>query len=191
MKTYATRLEMISELPNGSVGAEIGVYRGSFSRQVLDLPNVGYLYLIDPWERQKDYNDTINEEDQEAHYQETLRQVGNEMAHGRKRCSIIRGYSVEEAKKFSPTPILDFCTIDAYHAYEAALADVTAWSKNVKDSGVMFMHDYFRGPKYGHQGHAWYSGVPEAAAAFCSEHGWEITGLTTEDLPTAKLERVK
>lgn len=188
MKTYPSRLAMIAELPNGSVGAEIGVYRGSYSRQVLDLPNVAKLFLVDPWTKYEGYNDTINAEDQEAHYQETRRQVAPELRSG--RCEIIRGFSVEVANMGS-SPVFDFCTIDAYHAYEAALADVTAWSKRMNKGGVMFMHDYFEGPRYGHQGHTWYSGVVAAAAQFCLDEGWFVTAVTTEDLPTAKLERIK
>ncbi len=186
MKTYPSRLSMIAELPAGSVGAEIGVYRGDYSRQVLDLPNVAKLFLVDPWERQKDYKDTINEEDQEGHYQETRRQVGKDLANG--RCEIIRGYSVTVAQNWAG-PLLDFCTIDAYHAYEAALADVTAWSKRMKPDGVMFMHDYFEGPRYGHQGHTWYSGAVQAAHDFGKAEGWEVVAVSSEDLPTAKLVR--
>lgn len=188
MKTYPSRLAMIQELPPHSVGAEIGVYRGDYSLQVLQETQVGHLYLVDPWAKQPDYNDTINNEDQDAHAAETLRKVIPYV--NAKRCTIFRGYSVQIAD-FAPIPPLDFCTIDAYHAYEAALADVTAWSKRMKPTGVMFMHDYFEGPRYGHQGHTWYSGVVKAAADFCKAEGWEVTGVTTEDLPTAKLERKK
>lgn len=188
MKTYPSRLAMIQELPPHSVGAEIGVYRGDYSLQVLKETQVGHLYLVDPWEKQADYKDTINEEDQEGHMAETLRKVMPYIS--AKRCTLIRGYSVPVSESGN-VPLLDFCTIDAYHAYEAALADVTAWSKRMKPAGVLFMHDYFEGPSYGHDGHVWYSGAVKAAADFCKAEGWEVVGVSAEDLPTAKLVRKK
>ncbi len=189
MKTYPTRLAMIQEFRPGSLGAEIGVYRGTFSREILTETKVGHLYLVDPWIKQADYNDTINLEDQEGHYQETKRQVQPFVDND--HCTIIRGFSAEVAKNDRSIPPLDWVFIDAYHAYEAALMDIIVWSKRLKNApfGVIFAHDYFTGAKYGHDGHVWYSGVVDACKTFCDEAGWEVTGVTTEDLPTARLER--
>lgn len=189
MKTYATRLDMIKEFRPGSIGAEIGVYRGDFSHEILTDTKVGHLYLVDPWIKQPDYKDTINDEDQEGHFQETLRKVRHFMAGG--NCTVIRNFSKVVAETNPDIPALDWCFIDAFHSFEAAYEDVTLWSKRLKAApfGVMFMHDYFAGPRYGHDGHEWSSGVIPAAEKFCAENGWEVTGITTEDLPTAKLER--
>ena len=52
MKTYPSRLAMIQELPPHSVGAEIGVYRGDFSEQILRNTQVAHLYLIDRLDRE-------------------------------------------------------------------------------------------------------------------------------------------
>jgi hypothetical protein len=189
MKTYPSRLAMIQELPPGAIGVEVGVYRGDFSLEVLSHTQVSHLYLVDPWVRQADYKDTINEEDQEGHMRETLRKV-TPFVDGR-RCSVIRGFSAKVANDNTHIPLLDFAFIDAYHAYEAALEDITLWSKRLKPTGVLFAHDYFEGPSYGHDGHVWYSGVVKACADFCAENGWEVTGISAEALPTAKLERKK
>ncbi len=189
MKLFPTRLAMIQEFRPGSLGAEIGVYRGDFSREILTDTKVGHLYLVDPWVKQPDYKDTINEEDQNGHFQETMRKVTPFIHNG--HCTVIRDFSANVAKTDKTIPPLDWVFIDAYHAYEAALEDITLWSKRLKNApfGTIFAHDYFEGPKYGHQGHAWYSGVVKACADFCAAEGWEVTGITTEDLPTARLER--
>lgn len=188
MKTYPTRLDMILEHRPGSLGAEIGVYRGSFSEQIILETKVGHLYLVDPWIKQKDYNDTINQEDQQSHYLETLRKMGPAIKEG--RCTIIRDFSANVAKNDTTIPPLDFVVIDAYHAFHAALEDITLWSKRVGKFGQLLCHDAFEGPKYGHDGHEWRSGVLEAIAAFTKNNPeWEVTGITTEDLPTARLER--
>ncbi len=188
MNIIPTRLDMIKEAPAGSVGAEIGVYRADFSEQILKETDVGHLYLVDPWVRQEGYNDTINLEDQEGHYRETIRKVRPFVE--ARRCSVIRGFSAKVANG-TLVPQLDWVLIDAYHAFEAALEDITLWSKRVKEGGFLLAHDYFEGPKYGHDGHEWTSGVVQACEDFCREYGWEVTAVTAEDLPTAKLERLK
>ncbi len=180
---------MIQELPPHTVGAEIGVYRADFSEQILMQTGVGHLYLVDPWIKQKDYKDTINDEDQEAHYQETYRKVRKYEDAG--RCSIIRRFSADAAVNVNIAP-LDWVLVDAYHSFEAALEDITLWSKKLKPDGIILCHDAFDGPKYGHQGHAWYSGVLKAIATFTKANPeWEFTAISAEDLPTAKLERKK
>ena len=171
-----------------AVGVEVGTYRGDFAEQILKDTNVAQLFCVDPWKKQENYNDTINLEDQEAHYQETHRKLHKFIRTN--QCVIVRNFSAPVAKE-GVIRDLDFAFIDAYHAYEAALEDITLWSKRLKPTGVLFAHDYFEGPSYGHDGHVWYSGVVKACADFCKEYGWEVTGISAEALPTAKLERIK
>lgn len=181
---------MIRDLPNGSIMAEIGTYRGDFAEQILGCDNIAKLFLVDPWVKQANYNDTINLEDQEGHYQETLRKMGKFIRAG--RCEIIRDFSANAAKTNTTIPPLDAVFVDGYHAFESALEDITLWSERLNSAGIIFAHDAFDGPKYGHQGHAWYSGVLKAIAVFTEAHPeWRFTAVTSEDLPTAKLERKK
>lgn len=187
MKTYASRLAMIQEFRPGSIGAEIGTYRGDFAHAILTDTKIGHLYLVDPWVKQPDYKDTINEEDQEGHYQETIRKVKPFVENG--HCTVIRDFSANMAKYDKTIPPLDWVFVDAFHALHAALEDIRLWSERLKPGGVCFAHDYFTGPRYGHDGHEWSSGVVEACDIFCREGNWEVTAVTTEDLPTARLER--
>src|SRR5438445_8177430 len=43
------RETILANIPKGSVGAEIGVWRGDFSAQILRTVQPGLLHLIDPW----------------------------------------------------------------------------------------------------------------------------------------------
>lgn len=186
MRTFSTRLEMIQALPPGAIGVEVGVYRADFSQQIMLQTKTAYLYLVDPWIKQENYHDTINEEDQEGHYQETLRKLRPFIKEG--RVTVIRDFSKNAAAN-PDLPPFNYAFIDGYHAYESALEDLTLWSKKLVPFGTLYAHDYFEGPKYGHDGHEWRSGVVKACADFCAANGWEVTGITTEDLPTARLER--
>jgi hypothetical protein len=43
------RNSLIQQLPKNAIWAEVGVYRGDFSQQILDLCTPSELYLIDNW----------------------------------------------------------------------------------------------------------------------------------------------
>ena len=183
-----TRIDMVRSLtPAGSIGAEIGVYRADFSLQIMEQTRTKMLYLVDPWARREDYRDTINAEDQEGHFRETHRKMRPFIGQG--RCKIIRGYSLDVAEFDKTIPPLDFCFIDGYHAFGAALPDLFLWSERVKPDGVIFLHDYFEGPKGG-AGGDWFSGVPKAVSKFIAANPeWSITHISDEDLPTVRLAR--
>ena len=44
-----TRRSLLEMLPSGSVGAEIGVWKGDFSDRILSVVEPSHLHLIDPW----------------------------------------------------------------------------------------------------------------------------------------------
>src|SRR5688572_8310234 len=48
------RKKLLSMLPTNAIGAEIGVWRGDFSADILSSCNPNRLYLIDPWIIQSD-----------------------------------------------------------------------------------------------------------------------------------------
>ena len=46
------RTFLLEALPHGSVGAEIGVHEGGFSRKILRVVDPAVLHLIDPWKHE-------------------------------------------------------------------------------------------------------------------------------------------
>lgn len=183
-----TRIDMIRSLtPANSIGAEIGVYRGDFSQQIMEQTRTKMLYLVDPWQRREDYRDSINLEDQEGHMRETQRKMRPYIGQG--RCKIIRGFSLDVAEFDRSIPPLSWIFIDGFHAYGAALPDLFLWSERLTEDGTIFLHDYFRGPKGGASGD-WFSGVPKAVDKFIAANPeWTITHMSQEDLPTVRLAR--
>lgn len=51
---------LLAKMPKNSVCAEIGVYKGEFSQQILSLVKPKKLHLIDPWKYESNevYKDT-------------------------------------------------------------------------------------------------------------------------------------
>lgn len=184
MKTYQKRIDLIAELPHGSVGAEVGVYRGGFSIEMMNLPNLGKLYLVDAWKKQEGYHDPLTDTDHEGNLIETKKVLAGHAPGG--RFEIVRGSSLDVARMPS-MPMLDFVYIDADHSYNAVMADLVHWSMKIKPGGFIFGHDYTNNA----QAKKWKFGVIEAVADFCKMYGWEITALTTEDFASFRLERLK
>mgnify|MGYP001581135190 CR=1 FL=1 len=119
------------------VGAEIGVYKGEFTKKFLDLGMK--MYAIDPW---MEYNGT----GRAFHEQETI-DVVYEEAKTRLSpypdCTILRKTSMD-ALSDVPDESLDFVYIDGDHSYIHITEDLYWWAKKVRKGGVVSGHDYFR-----------------------------------------------
>ena len=50
MKYLDTREELIQLIPQNSIGAEIGIFKGEFSKILLETTKPQLFYMIDPWE---------------------------------------------------------------------------------------------------------------------------------------------
>src|SRR6186713_1842857 len=95
--TLPTRSELIGILPPGSTIAEVGVWRGYFSTEILKHP-VKHLFLIDSWRKRSEYHDPISDDDHENNLKETLHNVRGHIPGG--RVSVIRKDSLEAVKDF-------------------------------------------------------------------------------------------
>jgi predicted O-methyltransferase YrrM len=181
MKMLPKRIDLFIQLKPGAIGAEIGVWRGYLSVEIMQRSRVRKLYLVDAWKPQPSYNDPLTDTDHEANLAETKHHLRGFQG----RWEIVRGTSVEVAANDKTIPPLDFCYVDADHSYEACLADLKAWEKRLKPTGVLMGHDYTNND----QAKKWNFGVIPAVNDFCRDHGWKITYLTNEDFASYQLER--
>lgn len=170
MRRPAHRIDLFKELPQGSIGAEVGVWRGYFSSDILSLPNINRLYSIDTWGPYLDEDQVANESEARAN----LRPYEY-------RSVVIKKPSTE----VTGLPLLDFVFIDADHTYEGCYADLRHWSKALKPSGVLMGHDYTNSA----EAKAMNFGVVDAVEDFCERYGWEIEALTDEPWASYRLVR--
>ncbi len=135
-------------------GAEIGVFTGALSCQLLTRPDLA-LYLVDSWttvEQASDYAQSgdfhagLSQADQDGYFASTLRAV----APFGPRAKVLRMDS-KEAANCVPDHSLDFVFIDADHSYEGCKADIQAWLPKLKPNGFISGHDYDH-PEYPHFG---------------------------------------
>lgn len=179
------RIDLISDLLKGAVIAEIGVHRGVFAFEMMELPNLGKLYCVDSWRHQPDYDDPVAGEDHEENYRLTLQHLSGHLKGG--RVEIIRMDSLAAAMLLHSSEVeLDAVFLDASHSYASVLADLCAWSRVLKLGGQLLGHDFCDSHPLAIK-HKW--GVERAVCDFCKEAGWHITHLTNEEFPSFALKQ--
>lgn len=185
MKTYATRVEMLADLPAFSEGAEIGVQRGDFAAQYM-RGGVVITHLIDAWRvipGQELDPAHISEGGQEENYRHVMERFEREIANG--SVVVHRKTSLEAIGDFRPRS-LDWVYLDAMHGRRDVLDDLLAWERKILIDGCIMGHDFVDNEASRKMGF----GVVEAVNIFCSERPWKLVAVTAEEWPSFKLMRV-
>ena len=135
-----TRLELLqqicTEFPFGK-GAEIGTFKGEFSKDILEKW-LGVLYMVDVWRPLGDeYLDASNHAIHTTAYADTMENIKGLEDQG----VMIRATS-EVASDIFADGSLDFVYIDANHAYDFVKQDIELWYPKVKKGGYLGGHDY-------------------------------------------------
>lgn len=141
---WTSLTKLFKEL-NFTLGAEIGVERGRFSKIICQVNPQLKLYVIDCWQTYEGYRDHVSQERLDEFYIETRTRLKPF------NCQLIRDWSANAVKRFADES-LDFVFIDASHEYEHVKEDIRDWSKKVKVGGLVSGHDYIdelRGITYG------------------------------------------
>lgn len=130
-------IKNLSKLINGKKGVEIGVFKGEFSKYILNNWD-GILYMVDVWRPLDDtYNDSSNMINHTNAYQETMDAIKGMEDRG----IMIRADSKRASEMFEDES-LDFIYIDANHAYDFIKEDIDLWFPKLKKGGVFSGHDY-------------------------------------------------
>ena len=126
------------------VGAEIGVFKGNFTKL---LCKAGLrMYGIDPWASMDDYSPGDSGFQEREDY--IFNKATNNLA-SYHDCTIIRKTSMEALKDFEDES-LDFVYIDGNHNFKHVAQDLFEWSKKVRKGGALAGHDYFYSPVFDH-----------------------------------------
>ena len=149
------------------VGAEIGVYKGEFTKKFLDagLKMSG----IDSWRAYYEYLNIRGQKRRNSLYEHTKRLLAPYP-----NCTIIRKTSMEAVEDFTDDS-LDFVYIDGNHLLRYVIEDICEWSKKVRRGGIISGHDYF----YEKREHLNVIHVPYAIKAFTDAYNvkdWYVLG---------------
>jgi len=122
------------------VAVEVGVFAGKFSRTLLRTWRGRRLYLVDPWSHQRDYLDSWNAAD--SVHERRFLLARRRLAEFGDRVVFMRMRSEGAVVNFSDGA-LDLVYLDANHAYQYVISDLTAWFPKVREGGLVAGHDYF------------------------------------------------
>ncbi len=117
------------------VGAEIGVYKGEFSKKFCQAGLK--LYAIDPWRIYADFSIPRGQPRLDFEYEYTKRVLAPYPD-----CAVIRKMSMEAVGDFADNS-LDFVYIDGNHEFRYIAEDLVEWTKKVRKGGIISGHDYF------------------------------------------------
>ncbi|OGC69961.1 hypothetical protein A2415_04885 [candidate division WWE3 bacterium RIFOXYC1_FULL_39_7] len=140
-------------------GAEIGVSFGYYSEVLCkNIPGLK-LISVDSWNsagnRAREFKLNLSAE------AETRRKLASY------EVLVIKGDSLEVAEQVQDES-LDFVFIDAGHGYTSVKSDIEAWSKKVKNGGIVSGHDYY---VFLHSGNR---GVIDAVNEYVKKHNYHL-----------------
>jgi len=146
--------ELIARIPVAvpTRGAEIGVWKGATSKQVLQKRPLTTLLMIDSWRRPPEGSryaetpGTTQHRPQEV-FDEAYEGVLAMAQRYGERGLVMAMYSKEAAEEVS-NHSLDYVFIDAEHTYEGVKEDIALWSPKVKHGGWIGGHDYNNLPNF-------------------------------------------
>jgi hypothetical protein len=158
-----SRSVVLRALPKGGRGAEIGVWRGDFSAQLLSRTKPSHLALIDPWRFRQDRpsawyggGQTNSQADMDTIASSVTHRFAREIAAG--RVTTMRMESMAAAHDI-PDGSLDWVYIDGDHTFEGVRGDLGAFAPKVRSGG------FIAGDDYGSPGW-WEDGVTRAVMDF-------------------------
>jgi hypothetical protein len=166
------RGDLLNLLPKGSIGAEIGVWRGDFSSRLLQDARPARLHLVDPWKFEMGfdyerawYGGAVakNQAEMDGIYESVLRRFAKEVEAG--VVLVHRGPSASIGMQFDDA-YLDWVYIDGNHLYEYVKKDLEVFALKVKPGGLL------AGDDYGVRGW-WEHGVTRAVDEFVARGTFE------------------
>ena len=129
---------LVKMLPKNSIGAEIGVWTGKFTRQVLDIVQPKQYHLIDPWKFMSKYPDRWyggSRAQSQPDMNKIFKEIKSEF--GPIPCiNIHRMTSGEAAPTFSDQ-YFDWVYIDGDHSYKEVKKDILKYLPLIKPGGLL------------------------------------------------------
>ncbi|HZY82565.1 MAG TPA: class I SAM-dependent methyltransferase [Cyclobacteriaceae bacterium] len=165
LKTLVDRTALLRHMPTAACCAEIGVNRGEFSEEILQITRPSKLHLIDMWGDPGRYNDVLKNE--------VEKKFATQVAS--KTVEINVGRSTEVLTTF-PDAYFDWVYLDTDHTYKTTSEELAILTKKMRPDGIIAGHDYVTGNFLS----AFRYGVIEAVHEVCVTLGWEIIYLTIE-----------
>lgn len=179
MIKYKSRNDLLEKLFSQKIGCEIGVFKGDFSKQILNA-NPKELHLIDPFIGSFSSADKDGLNWQFAVLEEEYEKLKNHFNEN-KNVYLHRGYSNDVLSGFQDS-YFDTIYIDGDHSYKSVKNDLNLAYRKVKNNGYISAHDYCE------------TKFPEIVLAineFCTEVNLKIEAITEDGCPSVIIKVLK
>lgn len=173
-----TRIELLESLAKGLVIAELGVFKGDFSRMIYDICQPRELYLCDLFSGYVQSGD-VDGSNVEFHQGYQLKNMVKEKFSHDLHVAISQKDSVEFLKSF-PDQYFDFIYIDSSHQYEHTKNELNEALRVVKNGGIIAGHDY-------NEMH--FKGVFDAVNEFITENNLPLETTTQDKLASFFIQK--
>ena len=157
------RVKLISVLlPKNSIGVEIGVWKGVFSKKILLGSQPSLLHLVDPWIADPSFPGKQQGDISQDGMDDIFNNVQKEMAGEKAR--IWRMKSNDFFNSFAAK--VDWVYIDGDHRYEPVRQDLDGANSIIKDGGIIWGDDF----SWTRPEHQVFYPVKKAVLEFCEEN---------------------
>ena len=169
MQLFPDRVSMIKALiPDGSIVAEIGVFKGDFTRQLIKEINPSKLYLFDLFtgvtcSGDQDGNNVVH-----ANMEQSYTDIKNWHM---EQITLCKGDSSIELSKYDDN-MFDMIYIDGDHSYEGCKKDLKIALQKIKIGGWIMGHDYEMNMSKAKSSYNF--GVKRAVDEFCATYNQTI-----------------
>ena len=168
---FDNRCDMIKSLcVPGGVVAEIGVFKGDFSKQIIELVTPSKFFLLDMFDGETcsgnadgNYVVGANMTDEYNNLNNTLGKLDG--------VSLIKGDSSISLSTF-PDNYFDMIYIDGDHSYPGCKRDLEMAINKIKHNGYIMGHDYEMNMNKAHTNYIF--GVRQATDEFCRKYNQTI-----------------
>lgn len=163
-----TRIDLLKSFNKNLIIAELGVFKGGFSEDILNICRPKELYLVDLFSGMVQSGD-VNGNNIEQINGEELFSIVDSKFQNHKNIFIKRQCSVDFLRSM-PQNYFDIVYIDSSHQYEHTKNELSLSFEKVKNGGFICGHDYDIS----------FMGVVQAVDEFCANKNLELS-LTTDD----------
>jgi len=137
-------------IPRYGIGVELGVYKGTLSRYILEANQPKFLHLVDPWWKyESDWHWAIGDTSSVRSLASMLLVLQEAISKGQVEIHI--GGSQEVLKSFEDS-YLDWAYVDSTHAYDQTKEELSLLKYKVKHDGIIAGDDWREDPSHRHHG---------------------------------------
>ena len=173
MELIKDRNILLDSLPKNMKIAELGIFKGEFSKIILERLSPSELFLVDLFPEEMYSGDKDGNNIVLANLNQMYKQIVEEFEQF-ENVKVIKSYTSDFLNSLE-NEYLDAVYIDADHSYDGVKTDLILSYEKVKNGGIIMGHDYTN-----HM----FPGVVKAVNEFCEDYNLKIKFLTEDGCPT-------